>query len=136
LINLKASLNKSERLKRRNLLEAVFKKGKAKTFHPFRVIYFAHDEPISCPLQVCVSVPKRKFAKATDRNRIKRQIREIYRVRKNPLLVKLTDGEQQISLVLIFIAKEGQDFPYMERKMDLAIKWLHEQLDHSTGKAS
>lgn len=133
---MKASLAKSERLKRRNLLQAVFKEGVGKTFHPFRLIYRVHTEPISSPLQVCVSVPKRNFGKATDRNRIKRQIREIYRVRKNPILRTLINQKQSISLVLIFISKESQDFPRMEKKMELAINWLHEQLDNSTGPTS
>jgi ribonuclease P protein component len=63
-------------------------------------------------IQVVITVPKRVFKTAVARNRIKRQIREAFRLQKDALQQKLVDADQHISLMLGYIAKEP--LPYAE----------------------
>jgi ribonuclease P protein component len=62
--------------------------------------------------QLAISVSKRSFKTAVARNRIKRQIREAYRLHKAELHEKL--GERQVALMLIYIAKEALPYSEME----------------------
>ena len=72
---------KSEKLRLKRHIEPLFKSGKTKKASPLSVKYLKFEEPGK---NLCgVSVPKRKFKKAVDRNRIKRQMREAYRINKN-----------------------------------------------------
>lgn len=125
----KATFPKSERLSKRDLLRNVFKEGKGRTYAPIRVIYrFNEDETVGA-LQVCTSVPKRIYAKATDRNRLKRQLREAYRLRKEPLKAKLEEKQRKMSVVLIFIGKEAVSFQALQKQMDRALNWLEGKIE-------
>jgi ribonuclease P protein component len=74
------TLGKKERLKSQKLIGRLFEEGTSIKIFPFRLVYIA-TEKIS--LQSSFSVPKRNFKKAVDRNRIKRLIKEAYRLEKN-----------------------------------------------------
>lgn len=81
-------LGKQARLKSRKAIDQLFKDGKSFTVFPFRVIYQFTKLPVSpdaFQLQAGFSVSKRHFKKAVDRNRIKRLMREAYRLQKNEL---------------------------------------------------
>lgn len=75
---------KKERLHHRNKIQELFEKGSSFYLYPFKVLYLQENavEPLQ-PHQILISVPKRKFKKAPDRNRIKRQVREAYRLQKH-----------------------------------------------------
>ncbi|MBD0366044.1 MAG: ribonuclease P protein component [Flavisolibacter sp.] len=80
--------SKRERLKSRKLIEDLFTTGKVVSQHPVRVMYKLvpgqqHDEAV---LKVGVTVSRRLFKRAVDRNRIKRLLREAYRLQKIELL--------------------------------------------------
>jgi ribonuclease P protein component len=77
---------KQEKVISLKIIQALYSKGNHSIFvFPFKVsVVFVTEQLASC--QVLITVPKRNFKKAVDRNRIKRQIREIYRLNKNVLL--------------------------------------------------
>src|ERR1700761_3183650 len=73
----------AERLKSKKVIEELFKKGSSVYLYPFRLIYSTTPvEPQQYP-QILVSVPKRNFKKAVDRNRLRRQIKEAWRLNKS-----------------------------------------------------
>ena len=80
------TLGKGERLKSRKAIDELFKNGKRFTVSPFRVFYCITKEG---GLQFGAGVSTKNFKKAVDRNRIKRLIREAYRVQKNSLEILL-----------------------------------------------
>jgi len=73
------TLGKNERLKSRKKIDEVFAKGKSKHFYPIRTVYLRDTEETAFPIQFTVSVPKRMYKTAVDRNLLKRRIREAYR---------------------------------------------------------
>jgi len=107
------TLNKRERLKSKKLITELFETGQSTFSHPIKLIYleFTH---LDTPLKMSVSVPKRHFKSAVDRNLIKRRIREAYRQNKTSLENKLVESDKQIVMMLIFVAKEQLDYATIE----------------------
>ena len=73
------TLGKKERLKSRKLIERLFEEGTSIKNFPYRLVYIVTEKSSN---QSSFSVPKRNFKKAVDRNRIKRLIKEAYRLEK------------------------------------------------------
>ena len=76
---MKFTLGKQERLKSRKLIEKLYKNGESVKAFPLRMVYLQTAHTSKFPAQVGVSVAKRNFKKAPDRNRLKRLMRETYR---------------------------------------------------------
>lgn len=105
----KFTLGKEERLKSRKQTELLFSEGKKFTIAPFRVHYlFSKAEKTS--LQFGAGVSKRNFKKAVDRNRIKRLMREAYRLQKIILQEKLKEQNSQINIFFIYTGKELPEY--------------------------
>lgn len=96
------TFRKNERITSRLLMEQLFggNKSRAITAFPIRAIYLEVDHHgKDAPVQVLFSVSKRHFKHAVDRNRIKRQLREAYRLNK-AMLPDVPEGRQ---LLIAFI---------------------------------
>lgn len=100
------TLPSTERLKLRKQIETLFQTGEAFSVYPLRVIYcITPRETASAPSLAGFSVPKKKMKLAVQRNRIKRLIRESWRVQKHELAPVLLP-DQQIHLFFIFTGKD------------------------------
>ncbi len=104
---------KQEKLKKRTLLKELFENGKARTVFPIRMIYLKKEHLGDFPIQASVSVSKRNFKRAVDRNRIKRLMREAYRLNKHFLYENL---ENKYIIMFIYLSKKEESFPYIEKK--------------------
>lgn len=113
---------KEERLKSTKTIDSLFSKGESFGVYPVRIVWVALDgTPNSYPVQCAVSVSKRKFSKAVDRNRIKRQLREAWRLNKHRLYEALPDG-QQYAIMLLFTGKEQFSQAAIEKSVQRIIK--------------
>ena len=123
------SLNKSQRLKSRKTIDALFKAGKSFSVFPFRVLYLMLDESMA-PLQAGFSAPTKNFKKAVDRNRIKRLIKESYRLHRHLLEKVVLEKGIKLSVFFIYTGKELPDQELVTNKisviLQLLIKKLHE----------
>ncbi len=97
-------LKKNDKLKSRKIIQQLFSEGKSLSVNPIRAVYFFANH--FNHLQTGVSVSSRHFKKAVDRNRIKRLLREAYRLQKNDLEKTVIEKNSQLSLFLIYTGKE------------------------------
>lgn len=90
------TFRKRERMVSNLLIEALFDSGKSQSVSafPLRAVYqTTNRREGSAPVQVLISVPKKRFHHAVDRNRIKRQVREAYRHHKELLWQQIPDDK-------------------------------------------
>ena len=122
------SFPKSERLKSKKLIEATFATGQK--FKAWPLIAKCMDAHLSedVPCQILVSVSKRSFKRAVDRNRIKRLMREAWRLQKHTAYVAFREHEKQRALVLIYVGKELPTFEGMRASMETLIAQMIEGL--------
>ncbi len=107
------TFKKAERLKSRKIIGRLFKEGQSFGAYPLRLVFLKIDEPQNdMPVQFALSVPKRSFKSAVARNRIKRKVREAWRLNKHWLYKRLEGVEGQFAFMVIYTGKE--DFPYQE----------------------
>lgn len=100
---------KSERLKSKNTIDLIFSKGKSVSKYPLRLVYAAIETDSNQPIQVGVSVSKKYFKKAVDRNYFKRVLRETFRTNKHIILESVTD-----SYALMFFYQSADRLSYAE----------------------
>ncbi len=114
-------LYRGERLKSRKEIQRLFGRNSASVVsYPLRLVYGeTTTKQGNYPLQVGFSVPKRRFKKAVVRNRIKRQMRESFRLIKPALLEKIgSEDFPQYACMLLYVGKEEAPFRYINRKME------------------
>lgn len=109
------TFNKKDRLKSKKLIDQLFAEGKSVTAYPLRMVYIGTTFDDGSLVKAGVSVSKRSFKKAVDRNRIKRLLRESYRLNKYNYFNNITTP---FALMILYIGKEKPSFEYIETKMD------------------
>ena len=125
------TLGREERLKSRKQIGQLFDKGKSFVVSPFRVYYVMNSESSMNGLRFGVGVSSKNFKKAVDRNRIKRLVREAWRLQKNELKEKLKANNKQLNAFLIFTGKELPDFTLVRNKVAIALKKLADKIDEN-----
>jgi ribonuclease P protein component len=125
------TLGKSERLKSRKSIGQLFSSGQSFSNFPFRVLYILSQpekgDPAASPLRAAFSVSTRNFKKAVDRNRVKRLSREAWRLQKHLLQDLLVQQGQQMTVFLIFTAKELPEYAVVAEKIKTVITRLHDK---------
>jgi ribonuclease P protein component len=76
----------AEKLKSKKIIELLFTEGKSVGKYPLRLVYIQQDFEENVPLKIAVSVSKKHFKNAVDRNYFKRVLRECYRLNKSLLI--------------------------------------------------
>lgn len=100
------SFKKAERLSLNKRIEILFSSGVSVTQHPVKILWFPFAEPLEYPAQVLFTVSSRRFKNAVDRNRIKRMLKEIYRVHKPLLYDELNRQDKRLLLGIIYVGNE------------------------------
>jgi ribonuclease P protein component len=116
------TLAKEERLTRKKLIDELFAKGRSIKTPALLVIWHPAVLPVELPAQVLFTVSKRNFKRAHDRNRIKRLMREAYRVQKHKMLESLSSKGGQYALLFIFTGRQLPDCAYVHGRMQELLK--------------
>lgn len=109
------TFTKPERLKNDKEISRLFEEGKSITVFPIRLIYLFSDGDKQEHIKAAFTASKRNFKKAVDRNRIKRLLRESYRLNK-PQLYRSLDTKNYI-FMFIYIGKEAVNMDTINEKI-------------------
>lgn len=112
----KQTFKKSERLSKKNLIQELFNKGSYFYLHPFKLIFLQQSDLPNH--QILISVPKKNHKTAVARNKIKRRIREAYRINKP------SDLPGKLLIAYIYTSKEILEFSLIQD----AVTQAHEKL--------
>lgn len=112
---MKFTLGKEERLKSRKLIGSLYEEGKSIKVFPLRMVYMQIEHTSNYPAQAGVSVPKRNFKNAVDRNQIKRLMREAYRKQK---YLVYDSVEKPYIYMISYLAKDEWVYEKLEQKME------------------
>jgi ribonuclease P protein component len=129
------TLGKAAKLKSRKQIELLFAEGKGFTAFPVKVVYLVqkNNDPETdhenATVQVGVSVSTRHFKHATDRNRIKRLLREAYRQQKHELVETAGQKGLGLSVFFIYLDKTMPDYDLLFDKMRYCLKRLRKILE-------
>lgn len=129
-------LPKSQRLHGRKAMAFLFSSGKSFFQYPFKVITAVPAEPSEMYVRFMVTVSKRSFKNATDRNKIKRQVREAWRTQKQPLFEALKKENKNLDIALIFTPKNILPSSEIKNKIKRIIERLlndHEVYNANSG---
>ncbi len=111
---MKASYSKKEKLKSKKLIDQLFTQGQSVSAFPLRLVYLQSHFEDCIIAKTGVSVSKRNFKTAVDRNRIKRLLRESYRLNKATYFNNITT---QYAFMILYIGKEKPTLSQVETKM-------------------
>jgi ribonuclease P protein component len=124
---------KHEKLKSRKSIDALFAKGQSVSKFPLRLVFAEHPSIETGMIQIGVSVSKRNFKHATDRNYFKRVMRETYRLNKHLLIAKL---DRPFAFMLLYQTKDQLSFEDINAKTVALFEkftlWLDENSSGTT----
>jgi len=124
---LKHTYPQKEKLKSKKLIDQLFTEGQSVSAFPLRLVYLCTTFDDDVVLKTGVSVSKRHFKTAVDRNYIKRLLREAYRLNKATYFNNLTTPH---AFMILYIGKEKPTF----NQIDATTKRLFEKFLNKVNK--
>ena len=116
---------KSSRLNLRKEINALFISGNSFNVFPYRIIYQAGSKG-PAPVMMAIAVPKKNIRLATNRNRIKRQTREAWRLNNHSLKSCLENKNITLRVLLVYNGKELPEYANLHSKIILILQRLQE----------
>lgn len=99
---------KADKLKSREDIKKLFSDGYRFSHFPFRVFCIKNSEKGS--LKTAIAVSSKNIRKSFQRNKIKRLMREAYRLQKNQLSKHLTETESGMNILVLYTGKDIPDY--------------------------
>ena len=123
------TFKKSERLCSRLLMERLFQgKSQSVSAYPLRAVFLPVEQSVQEGVSVLISVPKKRFHDAVDRNRVKRQTREAYRKKKHALIEQMNERGQGLLIAFIYVSAQIESTAYIEKRMTRLLEKISEAL--------
>lgn len=112
--------NKHEKLKSKKLIDKLFTEGQSVSTYPLRMVYIkTTPQNTDAPIKTGVSVSKKHFKKAVDRIRIKRLMREAYRLNKTTYFNNITTS---YAFMILYIGNNKPTYNHVEQSMNKLFK--------------
>ena len=121
---MKLTFGKNEKLKSKKAIENLFSEGQSYVSHPIRIVYTVKPKA-DYNVKIGVSVAKKKFKHAVDRNLLKRRMREAYRLNKE----LIQENEYSIDALLIYTSSKIKDFDVLNKSMQDLLDKLNQKIN-------
>jgi len=112
---IRATLGKHKRIKQKRIFDTIFKSGQSKMVYPIRMNWVIINKRLDNPFKVAFVVPKRLFKKAPDRNAIKRQMKEAFRLNQFKLGNAFEEQAHSVCVLWIYQAKTKLPYEQIEK---------------------
>ena len=123
---------KKNKLKSKKLIEQLFTEGKAMTVYPLRLVYLKTEFEDNSIIKTGVSVSKRLHKTAVARNRIKRLLRETYRLNKPRYF---NNSSTSYAFMILYLSKDGTTFDKLNKNMKLLFDKFTAHNEHLAQKS-
>lgn len=128
------TLCKEERLYRKGGFEELIASGSSFVSYPLRLVFrFYPREEGVMPARMAVSVSKKRFKRAVKRNRVKRLVREAYRLNK-PALYAVIPEDQTVDILFIYLQEDIVTYSKMEKAITGGIKKIRNYIEKDNGR--
>ena len=108
-----------EHLKSKKVIERLYAEGTSVTAYPLRAVFIEQTiEEQDVTAAILISVAKKRFRHAVDRNLVKRRIREAYRTSKHPFVEALQTGGKKLAVAILYIDTRHNNTAFIKRKME------------------
>nr|WP_299171578.1 ribonuclease P protein component [uncultured Allomuricauda sp.] len=116
-----------EKLKNRKVIEQLFVEGQGITEFPIKLLYIKSDFEDDTKIKVGVVAPKKKFKSAVKRNRVKRLLREAYRLNKHSVFNKI---EGNFAFLFLYLGNTIPNFDEVDRSINTLLEaFLKKEFD-------
>ena len=124
------TFTKEERVTGDPRIETLFARGRSFMAYPFKVIFLENECSVSMPVSVLITVPKKRVRSAVQRNRIKRLIREAYRLNRHLFDRSLLRENVRLDIAFVYVKDDNANYPMVEKGVQKALLALGCQLDN------
>ena len=117
---------KSERLFLKKDIDELFDKGRSFISYPLRIVYLSDtgDNLPESGISVLISVPKKRIKRAVKRNRIKRLIRETFRLNKS-VVTECMQEDKHLHVAFMYVSNDILPYADIEKAMIKALRNIH-----------
>ena len=125
------TFTKEERVTGDRRIETLFARGRSFMAYPFKVVFLENEcsFPVSFPISVLITVPKKRIRSAVKRNRMKRLIREAYRLNRHFFDRSLLRENVRLDIAFVYVKDDNADYPMVEKGVRKALLALGRQLE-------
>jgi ribonuclease P protein component len=95
-------------------MEILFSKGGSFSAYPVKMVYVETPVNMIFPAQAMFVVPKRNYKRAHDRNKLKRRMREVYRLNKSLLYDSIEVSGKKLLIAFIYTGKKQEEYAVIE----------------------
>lgn len=123
------TFKKSERLCSQILIDRLFQgESRSVAAFPIRAVFLPVDAEVQPGVSILISVPKKRFHDAVDRNRVKRQIREAYRKHKHALVAQMAAQGRGLLVAFVYVSDKIESTSYIEKRITRLLEKISTEL--------
>ena len=114
-----------EHLKSKSVIEQLYANGSSVTAYPLRAVFLEQDCEKQQPAAVIlISVAKKRFRHAVDRNLVKRRLREAYRLNKHSFVETLQQNGRRMAVSILYLDKQHHSYNHLQARLKKLLQMI------------